>query len=828
MNPFLINLFAGFLLCCSSLTLAEKSPAYLSNFWSGDKEHYRMSVRHIESGGIGYDNGYTTLETFFAPTPNELSIMPFLDIRGHGFDNGDVAANIGVGFRKILNCRVFGVNAYYDFRNTENTNYGQMGFGVESLGKRWDFRVNAYVPTQRTITPVSEFTFGGFSGHDMMLSQDYQFAMRGANANFGVHFGRNKLCDFYACAGTYFFAGNIGPHIWGGKASFMVRFNKFVTLEISNSYDKMFLNRFQVGIGFSIPFGTTSDEPLHDSYNSCDSDDLLLSRMTQPIQRQEIVVVGQTPVDTVAINPATGLPFTFVFVDNMSNSLGTYESPYHSLRQAEINSAPGDIIYVYPGNGTTQGMDAGINLQNNQNFWGSGINHTIQTTQGVITIPAQSTTAPTITNTDIDTLGDAITLSSVNQVSGFNIINAYNNAILGSDVENLTVDHCTFQGTTTYCIDSTSTGPATVIVTNNTMTNNTNGSIFDFSGSSNILISNNTMTGTTSVSSFPFAIVADTTPLTATITNNVISDNETGALQFILNDTSLVQLTISNNDITNNNTGAASSLGSAIVINPLATTTGNCRISLTDNMISDNQGSALYCHTSGGFNDFQVTAIDNTITDNGGGFAFANTATTFTLTTTDNIISNNNDNGIAVIGTTVTTANIIISDNQITENTGSGCGVAFSQAGIELDATITGNTISDNTGSGILMYNGTGIENVAFNIEKNTMNNNQNLGSNASGGIDIEQYTNLSMFLTDNTLSDNNISGLYVGSTTTAPFVDLEMSGNTSDNGYMLVNPVDGEFNLAPCNVSTVNTGTISTSGTITPVVSCPGDEPCP
>lgn len=827
MISFFLNAFTVFLLCCSSLLSAEKSPAYLSNFWSGEKEHYRMSVRHIESGGIGYDNGYTSLEAFIAPVPNPVTLMPFLDIRGHGFDNGDVAANIGVGLRKISKCRVFGFHAYYDYRNTENKNYSQMAFGVESLGKRWDFRVNAYLPTEREISPVGEFQLSGFSGNNMMLSQSYQFAMKGANANFGLHFGRNKVCDFYACAGTYFYAGKIGPHIWGGKASLMVRFNKYVTLEISNSYDKMFLNRFQVGIGFAIPFGTCSDESLVDDYRSCDSDDLLLSRMTQPIQRQEIIVIGQTPVDTVAINPATGIPFTFIFVDNMSNSLGTYESPYHSLRQAQNNSQPGDIIYVYPGDGTTKGMDAGITLQENQNFWGSGINHTLQTTQGAFTIPAQSTTAPTITNIDIDTLGDAITVSSVNNVSGFTIINAYNNAILGSNVENLTVDHCTFQGTGLYCINSTSPGQAHISVTNNTMTDNTNGSIFDFSGPSNLVISDNTISLTTSISSFPIAIAADTSSLNATITNNNISNNEIGAVQLVLNDTSLATLTIRGNTITNNNAGSAAQLGSAIVINPLSSTTGNCHISLTDNILSDNQESALYCHTSGGFNDFQATITNNTCTNNGHGLSFANNCTTLMLTATDNIISNNSDNGIAVTGATVTTANITISDNQITENTGSGCGITFAHSGTELNAIITGNNISDNTGSGILLFSSTGIENVNLNIENNMVNNNQNIGSNATGGIDIEQYTNLSMFLTNNNLSSNNTSGLYVGSTLSTPFVDLQMKGNSSDNGYTLSNPGDGEFNLAPCNVEIVNSGIITTSGTITPVQSCPDDQPC-
>ena len=48
----------------------------------------RASVRHIEAGGIGYNKGYSTLETFIAGNPTRWSVMPFLDLRGHVFNDG--------------------------------------------------------------------------------------------------------------------------------------------------------------------------------------------------------------------------------------------------------------------------------------------------------------------------------------------------------------------------------------------------------------------------------------------------------------------------------------------------------------------------------------------------------------------------------------------------------------------------------------------------------------------------------------------------------------------------------------------------------------------
>ena len=96
MNSFLATTIAGSLLCFTATAFAETAPIESpSQACSRGSKHYRASVRHIEGGGIGYNEGYTTLEGFFAPDPERLSVMPFIDLRGHVFDNGTMAANAG-------------------------------------------------------------------------------------------------------------------------------------------------------------------------------------------------------------------------------------------------------------------------------------------------------------------------------------------------------------------------------------------------------------------------------------------------------------------------------------------------------------------------------------------------------------------------------------------------------------------------------------------------------------------------------------------------------------------------------------------------------------
>ena len=79
------------------------------------------------------------------------------------------------------------------------------------------------------------------------------------------------------------------------------------------------------------------------------------------------------------------------FVNNTSPApgSGTFESPFPTLIQAQDASAPNDIIYVFTGDGTDKGMNAGIMLQKGQQLFGASINHTIKTTMGHVKIPAQ-------------------------------------------------------------------------------------------------------------------------------------------------------------------------------------------------------------------------------------------------------------------------------------------------------------------------------------------------------------------------------------------------------------------------------------------------------
>lgn len=792
------------------------------------KEPYRATVRHIERGGIGYDNGYTTLEVFLSSDPNRWILTPFLDVRGHIFDNGKWAANGGVGLRALWGDRVYGLNTYYDYRNTGRFHANQVGAGLETLGELFDFRLNGYLPVGAKNSSFYDPVFGAFSGHYMLLLQKRQTAMKGANAEFGFHFGQSESLDFYAAAGPYYFIGEGAPATWGGKARISATFKDALTLEVSDSYDRTFHNKFQGQIALHFSFGPKSKGKAANRLND---------RMVQPVDRQEIIVIDTVKKNTVAIDPATGQPYFFVFVDNTSSSNGTYESPYHSLVQAQNNSSANDIIYVFPGDGTTTGMNAGITLKANQKFWGSGVGHLLPTTVGAISIPAQSSTSPTITNTDFDTLGDAITLATDNAISGFTIASSLHDAIFGADPHSLEISSCTFTNTTTYAVEATFSGNASISITNNHFLNNTNGIILNLSGTSTVVCSNNTFEGQTSSSSFPLTVVADSNTFTTLIKNNLFNGNAIGSILFNLTNVVDAGISILNNTLTNNTTGSAGvGLGSNIVIIP-GGTTEQCSIVLATNTFSGNESNSLYLHTSGTFTNLTVTASTNTMSNNGtigmgGGSAIAcgSTCTHFTLNATNNTLSGLHDNGISTVGGTPSqTATITINNNTITDIGNTQSAIAIAQGSSTLNFTAKNNTINRCTGSGIFCFSSE-FTNMTANITGNVITDCLNQQGNAASGISLDTYVTLAATVENNSLSDNADRGVAIGFFTSGnPTVCLTLSGNSSNTtpGYSLTNPGSGLFNLSPCNVDALNNGTIDKSGT-TPVQSCPEGTVCP
>lgn len=197
---------------------------------------FRLQARQIESKGIGYNQGYSTVEVFYAATEVfEGRWLPMLDLQGHFFKNGRSALNAGLGIRYEA-ARVWGITGFYDYRNSFRGHYNQVSLGLESLGRIWDFRLSLYHPF-------------GTKVHHFGSKKEFPLQMVAAEA--GVHVRSVKNFPIYFAASPYFVHGE-GKTAWGCKLRGSVDFLRHIRLEASTSFDHLYhwIGQGQLGIFF--------------------------------------------------------------------------------------------------------------------------------------------------------------------------------------------------------------------------------------------------------------------------------------------------------------------------------------------------------------------------------------------------------------------------------------------------------------------------------------------------------------------------------------------------------------------------------------------------
>jgi hypothetical protein len=508
---------------------------------TGKTPSMSVSVRHIDPGGIGFKEGYTTLEGFFSL--NKGSYIPFLDLRGHVFNNGKYAANAGLGLRFVSGCRSYGINSYYDYRTTKHQHYNQIEVGLESIGEKFDIFINGYLPVgskkspffakeKTTMNEISgeEFDFGFFSGNNLFLTatsgsitssmitrKKVEFAMKGIEGFFRFTLPARNNFFVSAGAGPYYYKGDYGKHAVGGKGIVSATWKNSITARVIGSYDNLFHGKVQGEVGFTWTFGPRESQKRRKNSGDCCIPLFSQKLVSSPVINEIIVldkhhikktsqvVTSLAGTTAIAIDPSTGLPYTFWFVNNTSSSAGTFESPFPTLLAAQNASSASDVIYVFAGDGTTKGMDLGINLKNFQRLLGASIPQSLPTTQGLIVIPPQGSLMPSIT---APFGASVVNVAGNNSISGFQIATDAAGTINGS-----------------YCIGSVSSDTANLFVSNNILTAN-NGAvgIFPNNPSGQITIVGNQLNSADMLGTFGMYFAQTNGFGTYNIENNIVSD----------------------------------------------------------------------------------------------------------------------------------------------------------------------------------------------------------------------------------------------------------------------------------------------------------------
>ncbi len=238
---------------------------------------------------------------------------------------------------------------------------------------------------------------------------------------------------------------------------------------------------------------------------------------------------------TVTINVNTQRVW-YVQNNAAPGGLGRSTDPFDTLVEAQTASAAGDTIYVFAGNGTTSGQNAGITLKANQRFIGNGVQLDVPVSVNGgpnPTVLRAAGAAPMITNAG----GDGVTVLNISGVSirGFNIAGS-NNAIdvttSGASSGGVTISNNAISAAGAEGIDVNTGGSGTLTLDVNTNTLNATGNAFDvFTTAGTTLLNFSSNTGITSANGAGSAvnIVRNAGALTITgFANNAVSGNAAG------------------------------------------------------------------------------------------------------------------------------------------------------------------------------------------------------------------------------------------------------------------------------------------------------------
>ena len=359
--------------------------------------------------------------------------MFFSDFRGFRATSDDWGGSLGTGLRYHSEGldRIFGANVYYDYDNSSGALFRDVGFGLETLGKQWDMRANAYFPNATTQKLLSTTFVNGsqaFVDNRITYSQDRLVAnaLTGVDMEVAVPLpGRvMQRHDVRVAGGWYYYKGEEIAGFAGWKTRVQANLIANLQAQMEITSDSLFDTNVIFGATWTYGGFRQPDGEARSQFN----------RMTEQVRRNYNVAVGLTTVrDTgiVAVNPNTALPY---FVEHVASYAtgpafnGTVTDPFLTVADAQADLAIRDIIFVHAdsvfNNTGVELLEQGVRMLGE----GDGVLHRVNVaTLGSIPVPRATTGVerPLFANSPGDgvtlTSFPAITTTQPTEFSGFRI-----------------------------------------------------------------------------------------------------------------------------------------------------------------------------------------------------------------------------------------------------------------------------------------------------------------------------------------------------------------------------------------------------------------------
>jgi hypothetical protein len=405
-----------------------------------------------------------------------------------------------------------------------------------------------------------------------------------------------------------------------------------------------------------------------------------------------------TPTSAVGTVNLTLANRVWYVSNNGGGTNGQSQSPFTTLAAAAAASTANDIIFVYNGNGTNSGQNAGITLKNGQQLLGE-INGLVVNTATLVAVGSR----PTIGNSAGDGVTVPATAGSVTGVfiKGLSIAgtaNGINISSTGANTLTATVDNVNITAATAnngIRISGGSSGTSTVTVQNSTVNAAGQNGIDaqqTVAGTLVLSINNDTITATGTGININGAGSTSTT-----ITNfagNTITGN-TGGTGVNMNTVTFDATPGGSFQTVSGGNTAIGSVGNGVGASGMVLTTVKGDLSFTDLDIVTSNGPGLFASSAAAFNSgtgtgFQIVSTGTPTIDATGGPAADLTTVTANLpfvTIKSATSSTTGVNLVTVLGTF--TAGV---GSTITSATGTDFNINGGTATVTYDGTITDST----------------------------------------------------------------------------------------------------------------------------------------
>jgi trimeric autotransporter adhesin len=785
-------------------------------------------------GGVGYNtsgagfDSTTRLEAFLPLLQDIGEELTFLDSRLLLDNEGNLGANILLGYRNYDEGgdRIWGGYAGIDLRETDASSFSQLGVGVESLGRVWDFRANGYFPLGDTQQVIDESirngavqTSSGFQGNLLVLarsqersvSRTFESALGGFDLEVGARLARWDEGDLRGYVGAYLLDGVDVEGRLGWKVRLESRPIDNLHLNVGLQDDDIFGTNVNVSVGLAFP-RIRPRGPI-------DQPEQVVARLGDPLIRNNSIAVEARQETKVEVerttrplmNPEEERPYRFQHVTlGAQGGDGTFERPFGTVQAAlaATRSDGNDIVYVDQGsNAAIPALtipsrvqvlsQAPVQILAGMPFPGFP--------RGAVRLPFSPTTNfnegisvrlplsgdgrfPTIQDSRA---GSLVTLGDRTTLSGFRLVDASDNAIVGTNIAN-------------------------VEIRDNTITNASNRGVFLTGVTDSIVMFNNTITGSRGGAGSGQGIlirngVDDSAELT--IADHQLSNNRVG-------------IEISGTGDTNRRLGAEQ------------------RVTIGDTTLQANREQGLFL-TAEQFANQIVNFTDGTISNNGsnGVEVFGTRGSSQELTLTASTVSGNQGDGIRVFGGTLggsstSAQEIFVQNNTIERNTGFGLNLAVNEVSAQ-EFAINDNTIRNNGGGGIrAVANNLGFQEFVTDATNGSSGiNNNTISGNGGQGISLvaNDTATLVADLQNNRIEANTTAGqpdLEVANRSNTAKVCVVAINNTSRGGIRLDNnsagAVQGLFEVGDVGtVSARNVGDLGLAPNAAAFTNKPGATSC-